>query len=194
MAAEHTSAMTTFGLRPLAPSGGYAALMDAGYLQPFVRAGITADRFTAVNTAKGPWNFIADIKAPLVEEASGGQVAAAVLHSADIIQTAVERPLVMTLPEVTERVMAAVLEAAGDDGIESSGRFVVGAFDSLSAIELSNALGKVWPSNRPFNPASFQNSAHASVFVFLPAANCFLSGNTESWSRLINCCRSETCC
>lgn len=152
MAAEHASAMTTFGLRPLAPSSAYAALMDAGYQQPFVRAGITADRFTAVNTAKGPWNFIADIKAPVVVEAGGGKLAAAVSRSADDAHTAVELPPVMELPEVTERVMAAVLETVGDEGIEASGRFVVGAFDSLSAIELSNALGKVWPSDGQFNP------------------------------------------
>lgn len=146
MAADHASAMASFGLQPLAPTEAFAAFADAGYAPVFVRAGITTDRFVAVNTAKGPWHFIDDLKqlsaaqgdppaGTAMADSSAAFPYAAMPSAAPVKDT-------MSLSEVTKRVAAAAAEAVGDEGLEGDGRFAAGAFDSLSAVELSNTLGK----------------------------------------------------
>ena len=145
MAAGHASAMASFGLQPLAPTEAFAAFADAGYAPLFVRAGIATDRFVAVNTAKGPWHFIDDLRQP--PAAQGEPLAGiAMTGSPAFPYAATPSPApvkdVMSLGEVTRRVAAAVAEAVGDEGVEGNGRFAAGAFDSLSAVELSNTLGK----------------------------------------------------
>ncbi len=118
-----------------------------------VCAGIAASRFQSVNTAKGPWAFLQQLTAAQADEADasadsymdGGAAqpaGALLLHGGRQQEQAAQLPA-MSLADVTARVQAAAEECVGSDGIEAGGRFAPGAFDSLSAVELSNSLGKV---------------------------------------------------
>ena len=153
MAAGHADSMRSLGLHGLPPSEAFCAFAEAGYAPRGVRAGIAASRFRAVNTAKGPWSFIRQLMAApatvneLPPAATGlllephqedfGAAAASAAAAAPAQQQ------VLSEAEVLAQVQAAAEEVVGADGLEAGGRFAPGAFDSLSAVELSNSLGKV---------------------------------------------------
>lgn len=157
MAAAHVDNMRALGLHGLAPSEAYAAFAEAGYAARSMRAGIAASRFRAVNTAKGPWSFLRQLAA--VPAAAGLSAEAAAAEASTSSMQALPQQLedtaaaaaaaaaasqpALALAEVTARVQAAAEECIGADGIEGGGRFAPGAFDSLSAVELANSLGKV---------------------------------------------------
>ncbi len=158
MAAAHADSMRTLGLHGLKPTQAYAAFAEAGYAPQIVRAGIAASRFRAVNTAKGPWAFLQQLTAAPTNSAAAG--AAASLDSGIVAsntasnhqqqqlqqqqrQAAPAAQPALPLADVAARVQAAAEECVGADGIEAGGRFAPGAFDSLSAVELSSSLGKV---------------------------------------------------
>ncbi len=161
MAAAHADSMRTLGLHGLKPTQAYAAFAEAGYAPQIVRAGIAASRFRAVNTAKGPWAFLQQLTAAPTNSAAAG--AAASLDSGIAAsntasnhqqqqqqlqsQAAPAAQPALPLADVAARVQAAAEECIGADGIESGGRFAPGAFDSLSAVELSSSLGKVRSSS-----------------------------------------------
>lgn len=153
MAAAHAVNMRSLGLHGLAPSESHMAFAEAGYAPRGVRAGIAASRFRAVNTAKGPWSFLGQLAAVPAAASSSADAAAAadaLIEAApqqpqhgDLAAAAAAQPA-LSEAEVTARVQAAAEEIVGADGIEGGGRFAPGAFDSLSAVELSNSLGKVY--------------------------------------------------
>lgn len=152
MAAEHADSMRALGLHGLAPSEASRAFAEAGYAPCGVRAGIAAPRFRAVNTAKGPWSFLRQLAAvPAAARAPAEPASAAAgalqqeRQEGGVAAAAGAAPQQATLSEaeVWAQVQAAAEEVVGADGLEAGGRFAPGAFDSLSAVELSNTLGKV---------------------------------------------------
>ena len=152
MAAEHADSMRSLGLHGLAPSEVAWAFAEAGYAPRGVRAGIAASRFRAVNTAKGPWSFLRQLAAVPAAghapaepaSASGGVLLEGQEEfGAEAAAAAAVQQPALSEAEVWAQVQAAAEEVVGADGLEAGGRFAPGAFDSLSAVELSNTLGKV---------------------------------------------------
>ena len=152
MAAEHADSMRSLGLHGLAPSEVARAFAEAGYAPRSVRAGIAASRFRAVNTAKGPWSFLrqlAAVPAAVHTHTERASAAAGELQQGqqeddrEAAAAAEAQQPALSEAEVWAQVQAAAEEVVGADGLEAGGRFAPGAFDSLSAVELSNTLGKV---------------------------------------------------
>lgn len=166
MAAEHADSMRALGLHGLAPSEAARAFAEAGYAPRGVRAGIAASRFRAVNTAKGPWSFLrqlAAVPAAVHDPAELASAADGLLlegqHQASMAAAAAAQQPALSEAEVWAQVQAAAEEVVGADGLEAGGRFAPGAFDSLSAVELSNSLGKV---SANLLPAEFDVAARSA--------------------------------
>jgi hypothetical protein len=204
MAAEHANSMRSLGLHGLAPSEAARAFAEAGYAPRSVRAGIAASRFRAVNTAKGPWSFLgqlAAVPAALHAHAEPASAAAPALlagreeYGAEAAAAAAVQQPALSEAEVWAQVQAAAEEVVGADGLEAGGRFAPGAFDSLSAVELSNTLGKV--------PEYMLPSLHVPLSAFdvqcVPALNlvCYTysSGSMHAlMSSNVRCCDYDASC
>lgn len=142
------SAMQAVGLHLLSPDILFPAFKDAGVASSIGCARINASRFMQVNTAKGPWSFLDEIRSAAVSKVKEGVISHSVaVEGADSGMQKASLPIVAqqthstSMDEVRVLVREAVLEVLGDAQVlDASGQFPAGAFDSLSAVDLSNKL------------------------------------------------------
>lgn len=144
-----SAAMEAVGLRLLDPSSLHEAFTKAGMLPVAGYARIDVQRFTQVNTAKGPWPFVEDLLMTAAEETSSPEPEEQLSS-----KVAVEQPIpaptpasnttpAMALESIQQSVHAVAQEILGDCELPGDGQFPAGSFDSLSAVELSSKLGEV---------------------------------------------------
>jgi acyl transferase domain-containing protein len=138
--------MEAVGLRLLDPEAVSAAFKGSGVSPQLGWARINADRFTKVNTVKGPWKFLDELsmapvalKTPTVKEV--GLPAAS--PSVAGVQAAEQQGPQLSLAAVEDSVRSVAIEILGEGVIDSTGQFPAGAFDSLSAVELSNKISEL---------------------------------------------------
>lgn len=139
MAAEHAGAMASIGLQGLQPGDAYQAFNAAGYSPKLVRVLMDVGKFTKLNTVKGPWPFLDRL---IAEPAA--LPAAAPLGPKPVTSGAAKSAPGMTVDEIVRLVRSAAAEVLGED-LGAEGRFSEGHFDSLSAVELSNIIGRCCP-------------------------------------------------
>lgn len=140
--------MEAVGLRLLDSEAVAAAFKGSGVSPQLGWARINADRFTKVNTSKGPWKFLdelsmtpIEVETPTIEEAL---LPAAPTAAADVLlQTAESQGTQLSLAAVEDSVRSIAEEILGEGVMDSTGQFPAGAFDSLSAVELSNKISEM---------------------------------------------------
>ena len=183
MAAAHASEMSTVGLSSLPPRTAVEAFNDAGYAPRTVRARISVLRFTKVNTVKGPWPFLDRLASSSADSAPASDPFAAAFAAPQARGTAVAARrtpprAAISLVEVTALVQSAAETTLGE-AVPLDGAFAPGAFDSLSAVELANAVSKAvgrdLPSTLVFDyPSVAAMAAHVASLV-TPAAELLTS-------------------
>ncbi len=150
MAAGYADSMRAIGLHPLPPSVAHTAFLDAGYAPKLVHACLAASQFSKVNTVSGAWTFL-DRLCHLPRNTSP-PLDALLTHTADVPNIALGQKAsaavgeisaapAVQLDDLVQMVRSAASELLGED-IGEDGHFAAGHFDSLAAVELSNALGK----------------------------------------------------
>ena len=183
MAAAHAKDMAAIGLCPLPPRTAGTAFADAGYAPQTVRAHINVQRFTNINTVKGPWpllDCLATSPADSTQSADQyGLVPAVKQPDGTSAAVTVPAPAVaVTLAEVTALVRSAA-EATLGEAVPADGAFTPGAFDSLSAVELSNAVstavGRDLPSTLVFDYPSVAAMAAHVASLLAPATTLLTS-------------------
>lgn len=125
-----------------------AAFKGSGVSPQLGWARINADRFTRVNTVKGPWKFLdelfmtpVEIETPIIKEAL---LLAASPSAADVLlQTTESQGTQLSLAAVEDSVRFVANEILGEGVMDSTGQFPAGAFDSISAVELSNKISEM---------------------------------------------------
>jgi len=170
MAAAHAADMTAVGLEPLAPTAAPAAFAHAGYAPHLIRSRINVARFSKVNTVKGPWPLLDQLATAAAETAllTSGRVLPLGATSADT--ASVVRPAAaVSLADVTALVRSAA-EATLGKALPADGAFEAGAFDSLSAVELANAVsvavGRDLPGTLVFDyPSVAAIAAHVATLL-----------------------------
>lgn len=148
MAAGYAESMRAVGLHPLPPSAAHSAFLDAGYASKSIHARLAASQFLKVNTVSGPWTFLDRLcHLPCSSNPSLNAFATdtADLHNIALGQKAAAEETfaapAIHLEDLIQMVRSAASELLGED-IGADGHFAAGHFDSLAAVELSNALGK----------------------------------------------------
>ena len=196
--------MEAVGLRLLDPGVVSAAFKGAGASARLGCARIDADRFAKVNTVKGAWPFLEELrmtpdrKNSLTMEiptSSSTAVELAASTTQQAIQGSTEQPR-LSLDDVKASVRGVVIEILGDSGLlDSQGQFPAGAFDSLSAVELSNKIsdliGVTLPGTLVFDYPSVPSMATylydklmASNKITAPGSNG--GGGTTASGALVN--------
>ena len=170
MAAAHAADMNAAGLGALPPSTASSAFHDAGYAPQPIRSRISFARFSKVNTVKGPWPLL-DRLATSASEATPhrGMPDAPTTTSTVGTAAAVPRPAAASLAEVTALVRSAAETTLGQ-ALPADGAFEAGAFDSLSAVELANAVsaavGRDLPGTLVFDyPSVAAMAAHVASLL-----------------------------
>lgn len=170
MAAAYADSMRDIGLHPLPPAACHAAFQAAGYAPRMVHAQIALSQFRRVNTAKGPWPFLNQLAlvpassspSPAAADTSAGQPASQSLHLSSSVHAAAAAAQALGLEDVVQLVRAAASELLGED-IGAEGHFAGHHFDSLSAVELANAVGRAagceLPGTLVFDYPSVQGAA-----------------------------------
>ena len=174
MAAAHAADMTAVGLEPLPPSAATAAFADAGYAPRLIRSRISIARFSKVNTVKGPWPLLDRLATSSREPPlpDSGRVAPSIAASAHMPSAARPAPAA-SLADVTILVRSAA-EATLGKALPADGAFEAGAFDSLSAVELANAVsvavGRDLPGTLVFDYPSVAAIAARVAALLAPSA------------------------
>ena len=147
MAAAYADRMRDIGLHPLAPAACHAAFHAAGYAPRMVHAQIALSQFRRVNTAKGPWPFLdqlalmpaSSLMTPATDIITSPPAPQCLLSSK--LPAAAAAVQAARLEDVVQLVRAAASEVLGED-IGPEGHFAAHHCDSLSAVELANAIGR----------------------------------------------------
>jgi len=162
MAAGHVQELSALGLNALNPGQLHDAVLLAGVApqQLFVR--LNASKFAQLYNAKGRWSLLdwVLLQNPARQKASGDINTSGV--SGNFIQHEAEpssvKPLnghtsqrvtsSLSLTEVTQVIKKAAMDILGDPAREFD-EFPTGGFDSLSAVELSSTVGRVFDLELP---------------------------------------------
>ena len=195
MAAAHAADMTAVGLVPLPPSTAAAAFADARFVPRLICARISIARFSKVNTVKGPWPLLDHLACFSSESTAYGNVHPLPASASTAGAAGVRPPgAAVSLADVTAMVRSAA-EATLGQALPADGVFAAGAFDSLSAVELSNAvstaIGRDLPGTLVYDyPSVASMSAH--VASLLAPSDHFLAPSTTLTHLLMPDARRST--
>ena len=141
MAASLSTSMSALGLRPLPPREAPRALARCVGAPPgAVVAALDGARFAAVNTTRGPWDYVEAVG--LVVDDGDGE------REAEVEPSALPPPPppssstpTLTLAAITVAVLAAAADVLGRP-LPPGGRFVDAGLDSLAAVELAASVSR----------------------------------------------------
>lgn len=135
-----SESMEAVGLRNLASKHVLSSFEKSGVVAQRVVARINTNRFAQVNSTKGTWSLLQDInltsgtQSDVVRRAEPGALPAS--------SAAVAQQIQLGKDEISAMVRAIATEILGESQLDSNGQFPPGGFDSLSAVEFSNKIGK----------------------------------------------------
>ena len=137
MAAALSTSMSALGLRQLPPREAPRALARCvGAAPGAVVAALDGARFAAVNTTRGPWDYV-EAMGLVVDGGEGEREAEA--ESSALPPPPPPSSSTLTLAAITDAVRAAAADVLGRP-LPPDGRFVDAGLDSLAAVELAASV------------------------------------------------------